>query len=352
MKTVRLGKTGLEVFRVGMGGIPIQRPSFDEAVRVIQRALDLGISLIDSSLGYGDSEERIGKALVGRREQVIIATKGGWRDKAAALECIERSLKRLNTDYIDLWQFHGVNTLEGYEGVLGPGGAMEGAQEALRAGKILHIGLSSHSPDVAKQAVVSGHFETIQFPFNFVARELAEELAPLARKHDVGFIAMKPFAGGMLRKASLAIKYLLQFEHVVPIPGIERAAEIEEIVEIVEQGQWELTPQERQEIKETRERVGTRFCRRCRYCMPCAQGVEIQSLMTLPLLWELWPPALFFSERSIGGFAARTVQSAENCIQCGECEAKCPYELPIREMIVENLAFYERVTTEHKKGEQ
>lgn len=347
MKTVRLGKTGLKVSRVGMGGIPIQRPPLDEAIKVLQRAFDLGVNLVDTSIGYGDSEERIGKGLIGRREQVIVATKGRWKDKTTALENIEQSLKRLNTDYIDLWQFHGVNTLEGYEGVLGPDGAMEGAQAALQAGKIRHIGISSHSPDVAKRAVVSGHFETIQFPFNFVARELAEELVPLAREHDVGFIAMKPFAGGMLRKANLAIRYLLQFEGVVPIPGIERAAEIEEIADIVASGPWELTPQEQQEIEEIRARVGTRFCRRCRYCMPCPQEVEIQPLMTLPILWELWPPDLSFSERSIGGYMTHAVESATNCIQCGECELKCPYQLPIREIIADNIAFYERMAAEH-----
>ncbi|MDY7077201.1 MAG: aldo/keto reductase [Chloroflexota bacterium] len=347
MKTVRLGKTGLKVSRVGIGGIPIQRPPENEAIKVIRRALDLGVNLIDTSIGYGDSEERIGKGIAGRREQVIIATKGRWKDRATALENIERSLERLNTGYIDLWQFHGVNTLEGYEGVLGPDGAMEGAQVALQAGKIRHIGISSHSPDVAKRAVVSGHFETIQFPFNFVARELAEELAPLAREHDVGFIAMKPFAGGMLRKARLAIKYLLQFDRVVPIPGVEKAVEIEEIVDIVNNEPWDLKPQERQEIEEIRARVGTRFCRRCRYCMPCPQDVEIQPLMTLPVLWELWPSGLSFSERSIGGYVTHVVESAENCVQCGECEEKCPYELPIREMMVENIALYERAAAEH-----
>jgi aryl-alcohol dehydrogenase-like predicted oxidoreductase len=158
MKTVRLGKTGLEVSRVGMGGIPIQRPPLDEAVRVIQRALDLGVNFIDTAYSYGAgmSEERIGKAIAGRREQVILATKGGWRDKATVMEHIERSRQRLKTDYIDLWQLHGVNSLEGYEGVLKPGGALEGAQEALKAGTIRHIGLSSHSPDVARAAIASG----------------------------------------------------------------------------------------------------------------------------------------------------------------------------------------------------
>ncbi len=161
MKTMRLGKTGLEVSRIGMGGIPITRPTEDGAVKVIQRALDLGVTFIDTARGYGPSEERTGKGIVGRREQVIVATKG-WGDKATALECIEEGLKHLNTDYMDPWQFHGVNSFEEYERVLGPGGGMEGAQEALQAGNIRHIGFSSHSLDVALRMVPSGLFETVQ----------------------------------------------------------------------------------------------------------------------------------------------------------------------------------------------
>lgn len=340
MNSVRLGKTELLASRVGMGGIPIQRPPFEEAVRVIRRALDLGVTLIDTSRGYGESEERIGEAIAGRRDHVIIATKGGWRDEAMAAEHIDTSLERLKTDRIDLWQFHGVNTLEGYEGLFAEGGAMTAAQKALRAGKILHIGLSSHSPDVARKAIVDGRVETIQIPFNLIGRETGEELAPLAREHDAGFIAMKPFAGGMLRKASLAIRYLLQFDNVVPIPGVERESEIEEIAEIVESGAHPLTAAERREMDEIRERVGTRFCRRCRYCMPCPQGVEIQPLMTLQVMWDLWPPEVVFSDQPMGQYAKRVVASAENCIECGECETKCPYELPIRQMIAENVELY------------
>ena len=342
MKTAKLGKTGLEVSRIGMGGIPLTRPTEDEAIKVIQRALDLGVNFIDTANGYGASEERIGKGIAGRREQVILATKGGG-DRARTLEHIELSLKRLNTDYIDLWQFHGVSSFEAYERVLGPNGGMEGAQQALQAGKIRHIGMSSHSLEVARKAVSSGHFETIQFPFNFVAREPAEELVSLAREHDVGFIAMKPFAGGMLQDANLVIKYLLQFDNVVPDPGIEKIKEIEEIVDIVDSESWELTPQERQEIEDIRARVGTRFCRRCEYCMPCPQEVYICGVLHLSVLWELWPPDWFFS----WDYVTYCVESAKNCIQCGECEEKCPYQLPIREMIVENIEFYERVAAEH-----
>jgi uncharacterized protein len=251
MRSVRLGKTELLVSRVGFGGIPIQRLTEAEAVSVVQRCLDLGVTLLDTANGYTTSEERIGKAIAGRRHQVIIATKTAARDRATALQHLELSLKRLNTDYLDLWQLHNVSTPEAYDQVLGPGGAMESAQEALRAGKIRHIGISSHSLDMALKAVPSGRFETIQFPFNFVTDEAAEELLPLTRQHDVGFIAMKPMAGGMLTDARLAIKHLLQFDNVIPDPGIQTIEEIEEIAAIVN-GHWELTPQEWREIERIR----------------------------------------------------------------------------------------------------
>ena len=344
MKTTRLGQTGLMVSRVGIGGIPLTRPTEEGAIRVIRRALDLGVNFIDTAIGYGTSEERVGKALAGRREEVILATKGGG-DQARTLQCIEESLKRLNTDTIDLWQFHGVNTYEEYGQILGPGGGMEGARQALQAGKIRHIGFSSHSLKVALEMVAAGHFETVQFPFNFVSNEAAGRLISLAREHDVGFIAMKPFAGGRIRSANLAIKYLLQFDSVVPDPGIEKAEEIAEIVGIVNSGPWELTPQEQNEIEEIRARVGTRFCRQCEYCMPCPQDVHICGVLYLQTLWDLWPPELYFAEHSIGGYVRNAVESAKNCAQCGDCEPKCPYQLPIREMIVENLEFYDSVAS-------
>jgi len=347
MKTAKLGKTGLEVSRVEMGGIPLTRPTEDEAIKVIRRALDLDVNFIDTAYSYGDgmSEERIGKAIAGRREQVIIATKGGGRDKGVTPKSIEVSLERLNTDYIDLWQFHGISTFETLEWVL-ERGPMEEAQKALRTGKVRHIGLSSHSLEVALKAVSSGHFETVQFPLNFVSNEAADELVPLAREHDVGFIAMKPFTGGRIKDANLAIKYLLQFDHVVPGPGIEKVEEIEEIEEIVaivNSEQWEPKDRERREMEQIRARVGPRFCRQCAHCMPCPQGVHICGVLCLSILWDLWPPDWFFS----WDYVRHAVESAQNCVECGECEEKCPYNLPIREMIVENIEFYERVAAEH-----
>jgi predicted aldo/keto reductase-like oxidoreductase len=337
MRKARLGKTDLMVSRVGMGGIPIQRPSEDEAIKVIRRALDLGINFIDTAAGYGNSEERIGRALVGRRDRVIVATKSGQRGKAEAAAELERSLRRLRTDVIDIWQLHNISSAETYDRVTGPGGSLEAAREALQAGKIRHIGLSSHNLDVAMEAVRSGLFETVQFPFNYVTREPADELIPLAKERDVGFIGMKPFAGGMLGNAALSIKYVLQFDSVVPDPGIQAVGEIEEIAAIVESGDWELTPQERQEIEARRAELGTQFCRQCGYCQPCPEGISIPMVMITRGMWKLWPRGTFLD------WMGRVIDEARNCVQCGECEEKCPYQLPIREMIAENIAFYESV---------
>jgi predicted aldo/keto reductase-like oxidoreductase len=336
MRSVRLGKTELIVSRVGFGGIPIQRLTEAEAVSVVQRCLDLGVTLLDTANGYTTSEERIGKAIAGRRHQVIVATKTAARDRATALQHLELSLKRLNTDYLDLWQLHNISTPEAYDQVLGPGGAMEAAQEALRAGKIRHIGISTHSLDMALKAVPSGRFETIQFPFNFVTDEAVEELLPLTRQHDVGFIAMKPMAGGMLTDARLTIKHLLQFDNVIPDPGIQTIEEIEEIAAIVN-GHWELTPQEWQEIARIRGEMETRFCRRCEYCQPCPQKVRISTAVNVQSFWRRFPPERFFA-----GFVADAIESARQCGDCGECEDRCPYHLPIREMLAENAAFYDR----------
>jgi predicted aldo/keto reductase-like oxidoreductase len=335
LKRIRLGRTRLEVSRVGMGGIPIQRPSLEDAVRVINRGLDLGVNLIDTSIGYGDSEIRIGRAIKGRRDEVVLATKGSWRDRASVRDCIDRSLERLGTDRIDLWQMHNIRDPAAFEGVVAPGGSIEAAQEALDEGKILHLGFSTHNIEVARMGVASGLFETVQFPFNFIAREAAEELIPLSRERGVGFIGMKPFAGGNITDARLAIGYVLQHKDVVPDPGIERVEEIEEIAGLVDKG-IELTDGDWAQMDATRDELGDRFCRQCMYCMPCPQGVEIWLLTYMENLFRLWP-----RERVIQGFGGQA-ETAESCIQCGECEERCPYELPIRELIQENYAFYKK----------
>jgi len=338
MKGVRLGRTGAQISRIGFGGIPIQRLTEPEAILVVQHCLELGVTFLDTANGYSTSEERIGQALAawgGRREQLFIATKTGARDRATAWQHLELSLRRLGVEAIDLWQLHNVSTPQAYEQVLGPDGALKAAHQALKAGLVRHVGISSHSMEIALQAVSSGLFETLQFPFNFVTREPADELIPLARRHDVGFIAMKPLGGGLLNNANLCIKFLLQFDNVVPDPGIQKVEEIDEIVAIVA-GSWDLTPEEWRAIDHIRQEVGVRFCRRCGYCEPCPQGVNISTVINLVSFWKRMPAA-----RLTTGWIAEAIGSAGACIECGECEEKCPYHLPIREMIAENIAFYE-----------
>ena len=343
VKSVRLGKSELQASRIGFGGIPIQRLTEPEAIRVVQRCLELGVTFLDTANGYTTSENRIGRALAtlaGRREEVIVATKTSARDRATALEHLELSLKRLNVDVIDLWQLHNVSTFQTYEQVLGPDGALEAAEQALELGLAGHIGITSHSMDVALEAVQSGHFETVQFPFNLVTHEPADKLIPLAREHDVGFIGMKPLGGGMLSDANLCIKYVLQFDNVIPDPGIEKIAQIEEIAEIVA-GSWELAEEEWQDIERIRAELGTRFCRRCGYCEPCPQGVRISVVMNLRSLWRRLP-----TERLPQGWVGEAVKASRACIECGECEEKCPYQLPIRELLRENIRFYEKAVLE------
>jgi predicted aldo/keto reductase-like oxidoreductase len=335
MKTMKLGKTGLEVSRVGFGGIPIQRPSEDEAIRVLQRALDLGFNFIDTSVGYGTSESRIGEALEGKREEVILATKGGWRDKEIVRGSLAMSLKQLKTDYIDVWQFHNVSSLEAYHSLFRSNGPMEAALEALSEDTILHLGISSHSLEVVREAVVSDQFETIQFPFNFVYDDAAKELIPLAKEHEVGFIGMKPFAGGMIPKANLALKYILQFETVLPDPGIETIEQVEEIVGLLE-APLDISANEHAEMELIRTELGTKFCRQCGYCQPCPNGVSISLIMIAPIMWKLWP-----RESLTSSWYKNAIESGSRCVQCGECEDKCPYQLPIREMIRNNLVSYE-----------
>jgi hypothetical protein len=322
-----------------MGGIPIVHPPLSEAIKVLRRGVDLGINFIDTAFAYADSEERIGKAINGHREQVVIATKSTARDRKTAAGHIKKSLQRLGTDYVDLWQLHGVNSLEEYRKALGPDGALEAAQEALKKGKIRHIGVSTHTPEVAREVVFSGVFETVQYPFNFVNNDAANELVSLAEKHDVGFIAMKPFAGGRLKDAKLALKYLLQFDNVVPDPGVKRIEEIEEIVAIVN-GSWELTQEDRREMEKTRKGLGTKFCQYCGYCLPCPQQIDIPVLMNIQSIDS-------YAEGFVQNIA-RNVELARNCVQCGECEKKCPFQLPIRDTIARSIELYEEWSNRRK----
>ena len=343
MEKVRLGRTEMMVTGLGFGGIPIQRVPEKEAIAVVNKCLDLGINFLDTANGYTTSEERIGRAIKGKREEIILATKSLARTREDIEKHLKLSLERLGTDYIDLYQLHNVSDAETLETVLDPNGPRAVIEDAKKAGVVKHIGITSHQVDVAKDIIKTDLFETIMFPFNFMVYEGNDELLSLARQHDVGFIAMKPLAGGMIDNATVAIKYLLQFPDIVLIPGIERVPEIEEIARVYE-GPKELTAAEKQEMERIKEELGTKFCRRCDYCQPCTVGISISDVMAFPNLVKRLPPVRLYS-----GKFAESFEKAADCTDCGECEERCPYNLPIRDMMKEHLKMHRAGKKEYDK---
>jgi uncharacterized protein len=334
MDIMRLGKTNLMISRLGFGGIPIQRLNEEDAIAVVKRVLDLGITYLDTANGYSTSEERIGKAVKGRRQQVYIATKSGAHSREELEKHMALSFQRLGTDYIDLYQFHGVNDIKSLDKIMEPGGPYEAVEAAKKAGKIRHIGITSHQIDIAKKVARMDRFETLMFPFNFVTDEAATQLLPLCRAHDVGFIIMKPLAGGMVDNARIAFKYLLQFKDSVAIPGIEKISEIEEIVTYY-QGSPTMSAAEKKEMKAIKEGLGKHFCHRCDYCQPCTTGIPISMVMTADSFYKRLPPDRFF-----GDMIAGAMKKVVSCSECGECEPRCPYHLPIRNRMKEQVQWY------------
>jgi len=344
MDKIRLGRTEMMVSRLGFGGIPIQRVSEDEAITVVQRCLNLGITFFDTANAYTTSEERIGKAIKGRRGEVIIATKSTSESREGVEKHLNMSLEHLGIDYIDLYQFHDVSNFKSLEIIFDPKGPMALLEEAKKAGVIKHIGVTSHQIDVAKEAVKSDRFETLMFPFNFITCEAADELLPLCHKHDVGFIAMKPLAGGVLDNVTIAFKYLFQFPGVLPIPGIEKPYEIEEIVQVLQES-WDMSHSERSEMQRLRDELGNKFCRRCDYCQPCTQEIPISTVMVISSAIRRLPP-----ERLFAGMFADAVDKAANCNECGDCEERCPYQLPIREMLFEMVQCFQAEKQKYDKS--
>jgi predicted aldo/keto reductase-like oxidoreductase len=343
LEKVRLGKTGMMVSKLGFGGIPIQRVSRDDAIAVVSKCLDLGITFIDTANAYNTSEECIGEAISGRREGLVIATKTLARKRDEVEGHLRLSLQRLGVNSIDLYQFHNVSDSDALGMILNPDGPIAVIEEAKRLGIVKHVGVSCHSLDVAKQLVKSGHFETIMFPLNLITHEAADELLPLAREHDVGFVAMKPLEGGLLTNVSLAFKYLLQFPDVVTIVGIEKLEEIIEIVDILK-GPLAITEAEQMEIARLRRQLGKRFCRRCNYCQPCTQEIPISIVMEYPSIFRRLPAKRIFSE-----FVADAMEKAATCTKCGECEERCPYDLPIREMLEDYVGQYQAAKIKYRQ---
>jgi predicted aldo/keto reductase-like oxidoreductase len=343
MEKVRLGRTEMMATKLGFGGIPIQRVSDEEAIAVVHKCLELGINFLDTANGYTTSEERIGKAIKGKRKDIFLATKSQARTREDVEKHLKLSLERLGTDYIDLYQLHNISNAKALETARDPDGPRGAVEEAKKAGLVKHIGVTSHQIDIAKDAVKTGLFDTIMFPLNFMSYEGKEELLSLCKQYDVGFIAMKPLAGGMIDNATVAIKYLLQLPDIVLIPGIERVPEIEEIARVFE-GPVEMTAGEKQEMERIRQELGTRFCRRCDYCQPCQAEIPISDIMAFPSLAKRLPDVRLYT-----GKFAESFSKALECTDCGECEERCPYDLPIRDMMQEHIKMHQAGKAEYEK---
>jgi hypothetical protein len=333
MQRVKLGQTGLKVSEIGFGGIPIIPLPVDEAVAIVRHCFERGITFFDTANMYPTSEEKIGSALADVRNQVVLATKTTERGAAGAAGHIDLSLELLRTDYIDLYQFHNVSNAEALAEIQAPGGAYEAVLEAQQAGKIRCIGISSHSIATATAALETGLFQTLQFPFNFIESDPQEALFPLARSRGVGLIGMKPLGGGLLERADLCFGFLQQYPDLVPIPGIRTPAEVDEIVELYRQ-RPQLSDDHLRAMQEIRSVLGEKFCHRCEYCMPCEQGVQISGVLMYRAAAKRLSPG------NVKLWLGDAMETVGQCIECGQCEEKCPYQLPIADLLKENLALY------------
>jgi len=328
LKYKNLGKTDLKVSVLGFGGIPVQRINGEETKKVLLKAEELGINFIDSARGYSVSEEYIGEAIIGRRQKWILATKSMVKDKEAMARDVEISLKNFRTDYIDLYQLHNIRTVEELERVLREDGAYAALLEAKALGKIKHIGITSHSLDLLKVAIEVDKFETIMYPYNIVENQ-GEELFKRAKELNIGVIAMKPMAGGALENGDLALRYILKNENVTTaIPGM---ATINEVIVNAESAmkQETFSHMDMEKASKIAGELGETFCRRCGYCAPCPQKIDIPTMFVFSSYKERYNLAQWAEER-YSSMAFR----AKDCTQCGACEKKCPYDLPIRSMML------------------
>ena len=327
MEYVTLGRTGLRVSRLGFGGIPIQRINAEESKTLLDAVRSAGINYIDTARGYTVSEELIGQAIEGCRKDFVLATKSMSRDKEGMAKDIETSLKNLRTDYIDLYQVHNPATPDQLTQVCGEGGALEALLEAKAAGKIGHIGVTAHSLEVFEKALELDWVETIMFPYNIVESQ-GEELMRRAKEKNVAFIDMKPLAGGAIEDGRLALRYIRQNDAAtVIIPGMYSTKEVAENAEAVADTS-PLTAEELSAIEKVRQELGTNFCRRCNYCAPCTAGINISGAF----LFHGYLSRYGLGDWAKGRYDALSAKAGD-CVECGECENRCPYNLPIREML-------------------
>lgn len=323
-----LGRTGFEVSVVGLGGIPIQRVDEETAYEIVKEAYDRGINFIDTARGYMESEDLLGIALerLGR-DKFILATKSMARTYDGVLEEIHTSLNNLRTDYLDLFQFHNVRTKEDLDIVLGDNGALKAVKELKAKGVIKEIGITSHSVDLLDIALDTDEFSTIQYPYNPVEQQ-GEPVFKKAKEKNIGVIVMKPLAGGAIPKGELCLRFILENDDVTSaIPGMDS---IEQVRENTQAGidRRPLNDEERAFLKAEAASLGEEFCRRCGYCAPCSVGIDIPTQFVM----EGYYTRYNLQDWAVSRYSAMKVKAGD-CIECGDCEPRCPYDLPIIKML-------------------
>ena len=331
MQTVRLGKTDLEVSKNGFGALPIQRITKKDAVYLLQKAFYNGINYFDSARWYTDSEEKLGEAFKYTRDKIIISTKTGAQTAEGFWKDLEQSLKLLQTNYIDIYQFHNPAFCpkQGDES-----GLYDAMLEARRQGKIRFIGITNHRMAVAKEAIESGLYDTLQFPFSYLASEAEAEIMRDCKDRNIGFIAMKALSGGLITDSAMAYAFLAQFEHVAPIWGIQRESELDEFLSYNNNSPC-LTDKMNEQIKQDRELLSGEFCRGCGYCMPCPEEIEINNCARMSLLLRRAPKEGYLTEEW-----QLKMKKIDNCRECGKCKGKCPYGLNTPVLLKKNYEDY------------
>ena len=338
MERIRLGRTELYVTKTAFGALPIQQIPKADAVRLLRRAVDGGINYFDTANMYTDSEEKLGEALAGIRDRVVISTKSAGKDKKTVQAHIEQSLRSLRTDYIDLFQFHNPAVLPD---VNDPEGPFAAALEAKEKGYIRHIGITNHRLGVAREAIASGNFETLQFPFCYLAAPQDLELVELCRQADMGFIAMKGLSGGLLNNAAACFAFMQQYPTVVPIWGIQREEELEEWLALSENPPA-MTPELHAVIDHDRQELAGEFCRSCGYCLPCAAGIDIPQAARMSALLRRSPYHPYMSDTWYA-----KMHKIEDCIHCNACASRCPYGLDTPALLARQLAEYDAFYAVH-----
>jgi len=333
MQKMRLGRTELSVGRTAFGALPIQRLDADGAVRLLRQAFEGGVDFFDTARGYTDSEEKLGLALADVRDRVLLATKTPARDRKGLLQDLETSLGKLKTDHVDLYQLHNPETLPD---PADPEGLYAGLVEAKAKGLVRHFGITNHRLALAREAVESGLYETVQYPLNLLSTPEELQLVARCREKDVGFIAMKAMSGGLLSSAAAAFAFLRRLENVLPIWGVQRVSELDEFLSY-EASPPDLSGDLAAAMEKDRAELSGSFCRACGYCQPCPEGIPISMAARMTLLLGRAPEAGFLSPEWQEKMAL-----IEHCQDCGQCSARCPYHLDPPSMLRTNLADYRK----------